>query len=50
MRLKLKEDNTPGFSVAILNKDKVVFESGFGYADIAKRKAYTPQTIQNMVG
>jgi len=52
LRLKLKdylkENNIPGFSVAILNKDKIVFESGFGYADIDKKKAYTPQTIQNI--
>lgn len=52
LRLKLtdylKQNNIPGFSVAILSKNKVVFNSGFGYADVAKKQAYTPQTIQNI--
>ncbi|MDQ0639127.1 CubicO group peptidase (beta-lactamase class C family) [Pedobacter sp. W3I1] len=52
VRLKLQDyldqNNIPGFSVAILNRDKIVFESGFGYANVAKKQTYTPQTIQNI--
>jgi CubicO group peptidase (beta-lactamase class C family) len=44
----LNKNDIPGFSVSILNKDKIVFEGGFGYADIDKKQAYTTQTIQNI--
>ncbi|GAA4371613.1 serine hydrolase domain-containing protein [Hymenobacter koreensis] len=38
----------PGFSVAIVTKDSVWYEQGFGYADIQTGRPYTPQTIQNV--
>ena len=44
----LNKNSIPGLSVSILNRNKVVFKEGFGYADIAKKQAYTPQTIQNI--
>jgi CubicO group peptidase (beta-lactamase class C family) len=44
----LNKNSIPGLSVSILNKNKIVFKEGFGYADIAKKQADTPQTIQNI--
>ncbi|WP_316825289.1 serine hydrolase domain-containing protein [Pedobacter miscanthi] len=44
----LNKNSIPGFSVSILNKGKIVFESGFGYANVAKKQPYTAQTIQNI--
>lgn len=35
-----------GFSVAIVNKDKTLYQKGFGYADIKSKKAYSEKTIQ----
>lgn len=37
-----------GFSVAIVNKDAVLYKKGFGYADVSKKKEYTSHTIQNI--
>ena len=38
----------PGFGVAVLSKDKIYFEGGFGFSDISTKKPYTIQTIQNI--
>lgn len=35
----------PGFSVAIAMNDRVLFEKGYGYADLANKIPFTPQTI-----
>lgn len=35
-----------GFSVAIVNEDKILYQKGFGYADIKSKKAYSEKTIQ----
>ncbi|RMA64321.1 serine hydrolase domain-containing protein [Ulvibacter antarcticus] len=37
-----------GFSVAVVNLDGVIYNEGFGYADIVNNKKYTPQTLQNI--
>ena len=37
-----------GFSVAIVNQDKILYTKGFGYSDKLKNKAYTENTIQNI--
>jgi CubicO group peptidase (beta-lactamase class C family) len=37
-----------GFSVAVVNKDKVVYEQALGYADLEKKKPYTTGTVQNI--
>ncbi|RAJ76636.1 CubicO group peptidase (beta-lactamase class C family) [Chitinophaga dinghuensis] len=43
-----KSYKLPGFSIAIVNKGKVIYENGYGYADIKARKPFTPTTIQNI--
>lgn len=43
-----EHDRIIGLSVAIVNKDTVLYENGFGYADIEQQKAYTAHTIQNI--
>jgi len=35
----------PGFSVAIAMNGRVLFEKGYGYADLANKIPFTPQTI-----
>ena len=37
-----------GFSVAVVSLDGVLYNEGFGFADIANNKKYTPQTLQNI--
>jgi CubicO group peptidase (beta-lactamase class C family) len=37
-----------GFSVAILTKDTVLYNKGFGYANMADSLPYTHETIQNI--
>ncbi|TBO37033.1 serine hydrolase domain-containing protein [Pedobacter kyonggii] len=44
----LNKNSIPGLSVSILNKNKIVFEEGFGYANVAEKRAYTTETIQNI--
>lgn len=36
----------PGFAVSILNKDSIIFEKGYGFADIKENKKFLPKTIQ----
>jgi CubicO group peptidase (beta-lactamase class C family) len=38
----------PGFSVAIVSKDRVLFQKGYGLADISKKTLYSPQSLQNI--
>lgn len=37
-----------GFAVSIINKDTVLYQKGFGYADRVRKKPYTPSTVQNI--
>ncbi|MFD2561979.1 serine hydrolase domain-containing protein [Aquimarina rubra] len=37
-----------GFGVSIMTSDKILYQNGFGYADIETKKKYTPRTIQNI--
>jgi len=37
-----------GMAVAIVNKDKVLYQNQFGYADTATKKPYTQNTIHNI--
>lgn len=43
-----KNSNIPGMAVAIVNKDKVLYQNQFGYADVATKKPYTQNTIHNI--
>ncbi|MEZ4883890.1 MAG: serine hydrolase domain-containing protein [Chitinophagales bacterium] len=40
------ENKLPGFAVAIFDKDKIFYQKGFGYADLAAQKPYTPESVQ----
>jgi len=43
-----KQGHINGFSVAIVNSDKVLYENGIGFADIDKKIKYTENTVQNI--
>lgn len=38
----------PGFSTVVLNKDEVLFQNAYGYSDLAMKKAYSLESIQNI--
>lgn len=42
------QDILPGFAIAIVSPEKILFESGYGYANIQNKKAYTPNTLHNI--
>jgi CubicO group peptidase (beta-lactamase class C family) len=44
VREKLETDNVPGLSVAVAKGDRVVWQKGFGYADLATSDPATPLT------
>ena len=52
IHLKLNEfysqKNLPGFAVAIVNMDGVLYEDAFGYANIETKKPYTTETVQSI--
>jgi CubicO group peptidase (beta-lactamase class C family) len=37
----------PGFAVAVVAKDGILFQHGYGFADIANAIPYTPRTLQH---
>jgi CubicO group peptidase (beta-lactamase class C family) len=39
-----QQTHTPGVAVAVIYKDKVVFQQGYGFADLEKQTLVTPQT------
>jgi CubicO group peptidase (beta-lactamase class C family) len=41
-----KKSNFPGFAIAIIKPDTVLFSKGYGYADRKTKTPYTPATIQ----
>ncbi len=44
---KLSNKNSiVGFSVAIINRDRILYAKGFGYSDKEKKKRYTKNTVQ----
>ena len=50
MKLQSLVDTTKiiGFGVSICTPDSVLFQKGFGYADLKEKRAYTNKTIQNI--
>lgn len=40
--------NIPGMAVAIVNKDKILYQNEFGYADLSTYAPYTQHTIHNI--
>ncbi|MGG7603989.1 serine hydrolase domain-containing protein [Massilia sp. BKSP1R2A-1] len=43
-----KRSLLPGFAVAVVSNKKVLYQRGFGLADVAGRRAYTEETVQNV--
>ncbi|RKE47117.1 serine hydrolase domain-containing protein [Sphingobacterium detergens] len=41
-----KQNDFPGFSVAIVNSDSILYENAFGFADLEKKIPYTTTTVQ----
>ena len=41
----LKEWNAPGVSIAVVEKNKVIYTGGFGYRDIEKKLPVTENTL-----
>lgn len=41
-----KSSGLPGFAVAIVNEKDVLYQNGFGFADVTRKTPYTTRTIQ----
>ncbi|MFK7908169.1 MAG: serine hydrolase [Chitinophagales bacterium] len=41
-----KQNILPGFAVSIFTKDSIIYQKGFGYADLESQKPYTPESVQ----
>lgn len=46
MESLLNNSEIPGFAVAIVKNDNIIYQNGFGYADIDANKAYSNETSQ----
>lgn len=44
-----QQGNFNGFSVSVVNDQTTLYQKGFGFADVEEKKAYTVNTIQNIV-
>lgn len=42
------QSKLPGFAVAIVNENKILYQKGFGYADLETKTPFTEQTILNI--
>lgn len=42
------KSDLPGFAVALVDQDKIIYQHGFGYADVATKTPFTPETINNV--
>lgn len=45
MNKVLKDQHVAGFAVAVVKGDQVIYSKGFGYRDLANKKAVTPNTL-----
>lgn len=41
----LKDWKAPGFAVAVVEKNKIIYSKGFGYRDVEKKLPVTPNTL-----
>ncbi|MBF9237867.1 beta-lactamase family protein [Hymenobacter sp. BT683] len=48
LRQRWQASDFPGFAVAVVRPDGVVYEHGFGYANKALKTPYTPATVQGV--
>lgn len=46
--LKIRYDKTPGLSVGIVHKGKLIYSSGFGYTDLNKKKKADRDTLYHI--
>ncbi|MBS1791969.1 MAG: beta-lactamase family protein [Acidobacteria bacterium] len=45
---EMEKNSVPGLSVAIALNGKVVYEKGFGFADLEQKVPFTPQTVSRI--
>lgn len=43
-----KQDGLAGFGVSVFTLDTILFQGGFGYADLENKRPYTVKTVQNI--
>ncbi|GEP52090.1 serine hydrolase [Flavobacterium noncentrifugens] len=43
-----KKSGFPGFAVAVLNENGIVYENAFGFADVKNKLPYTTNSVQNI--
>ena len=43
-----KQSDLPGFAVALVSKDKVLYQKGFGFANLEDQIAFTEHTLMNI--
>lgn len=48
IREKMERDHIPGVAAAILDREGIVWESGYGWADLETRVSMTTDTLQNI--
>lgn len=48
LSLTFQNSNIPGMAIAIVSKDKILYQNQFGYADIVAKTPFTQNTIQNI--
>ncbi len=41
----MRQNGTPGLNIALARRGKVIWEEGFGYADLEKKTPMTPKTV-----
>ena len=41
----MAQHNTPGLNIAVARRGRVIWEEGFGYADLQARRPMTPETV-----
>lgn len=50
MEQKMKEFNTPNAAVTVVHEGKVIFEKGYGFAELATEKTVDPETALFRIG
>ncbi len=48
LSIAYKKSSLPGFAVAMVTKDKILYQEGFGYADLQKQTPFTINTVENI--
>ncbi len=43
-----QQSSLPGFAVAVVSREAVLYQQGFGHADLQTRRPYTEDTLQNV--